>query len=118
MALKRPAKTTVHFSKDSSLHVPDDQDFETEGNLEVESDTPKKTTTELYLDAYDSLKTGPVTKFVRQCTTGYVDLKQYGIRDIGAQAVRIALERDIIVTFLCLHDMALGTSVQLLSPEN
>lgn len=107
---RRPAKTTVNVIKDSSLHVPDDLDFETdlEDNLEDKSDTPNKATTELYLNTCDSLNTVPVTKFVRRCTTGHVDLKHYGIRDIGAQAVAIALERDIIVTSLCLHDNGIG----------
>ena len=111
MAGKGTAKMTVYAGNDStSLHVADDQDFETdlEDNLEEKSDTPNKTTTERYLDACDSLITVPVTKFVRQCSTGHVDLKHYGIRDIGAQAVAIALERDIIVTSLCLHDNGIG----------
>jgi len=106
MAAKRTAKTTLNGSKDSSLCVPDDQEFETdlEDDLEDKPDILNKTTTERYLDACDSLNTVPVTKFARQCTTGHVDLKHYGIRDIGAQAVAIALEKDIIVTSLCLHD--------------
>lgn len=110
MAAKRASKTTVNVSRDSLLCVPDDQDFETdlEDDLEDKLDTLNKTTTERYFDACDSLNTVPVTKFVRQCTTGHVDLKHYGIRDIGAQAVAIALERDIIVTSLCLHDNGIG----------
>lgn len=110
MAAKRASKTTVNVSRDSLLCVPDDQDFETdlEDDLEDKLDTLNKTTTERYFDACDSLNTVPVTIFVRQCTTGHVDLKHYGIRDIGAQAVAIALERDIIVTSLCLHDNGIG----------
>ena len=110
MAGKGKANTTVYASNDSSLHVADDQDFETdlEDNLEEKPNTSNKTTTERYLDACDYLITVPVTKFVRQCTTGHVDLKHYGIRDIGAQAVAIALERDITVTSLCLHDNGIG----------
>ena len=110
MAWKGTVNTMVYASNDSSLHVADDQEFETdlEDNLEEKPDTPNKTTTERYLDACDSLTTVPVNKFVRQCTTGHVDLKHYGIRDIGAQAIAIALERDIIVTSLCLHDNGIG----------
>ena len=110
MAAERLAKMTVNAGKDLTLSVPDDEDFETdlEDDPEDKSDTLNKTTTEHYLDACDFLSTVPVTKFVRQCTTGHVDLKHYGIRDIGAQAVAIALERDITVTSLCLHDNGIG----------
>ena len=111
MAAKRAAKPTADVSQDSTLYASgDDQDFETdlEDDLEDKLDMINKTTTKRYFDACESFNTVPVTKFVRQCTTSHVDLKHYGIRDIGAQAVAMALERDITVTSLCLHDNGIG----------
>ncbi|XP_078379542.1 uncharacterized protein LOC144662578 [Oculina patagonica] len=111
MAARRAAKLTANLSKDSKLYISgDDQDFETdlEDDLEDKFHTIDKATTERYFDACESLNTVPVTKFVRQCSTGHVDLKHYGIRDIGAQAISMALEKDITVASLCLHDNGIG----------
>ncbi|KAJ7353927.1 hypothetical protein OS493_031065 [Desmophyllum pertusum] len=113
MAAKRASKSTPNVSKDSIV-VTDDQDFETdleddlEDLVEAEKNKLDKTTAERYYDACEVLKTVPVAKFVRQCKTGHVDLKHYGIRDIGAKAVAMALPHDITVTSLCLHDNGIG----------
>ena len=93
----------------SPVYGSDEQGFETEleddfDGLNMEKMKRNKTTTERYLDACYVLSTVPVGRFLRQCTTGHVDLKHYGIRDTGAQAVATALETDMTVTALYLHD--------------
>lgn len=112
MAANRAPTSTTNVKKDLT-YFSDDQEFETdlEDDFDVDNSRkskPNKTTVERYFDACEALNTVPVAKFVRQSPKGHVDLKHYGIRDIGAQAIAIALEQDIVVTTLYLHDNGIG----------
>ena len=112
MAANRASKSATNVKKDVT-HFSDDQEFETDLEDEIEVNNsrkskPNKPTVERYFDACEALNTVPVAKFVRQFTKGHVDLKHYGIRDIGAQAIAMALEKDIVVTSLYLHDNGIG----------
>ncbi|XP_029183440.2 leucine-rich repeat-containing protein 74B-like [Acropora millepora] len=107
---KSTGSTRKKRSDSSFLVLSEDHGFETD--LEDDPDIwyeereskLTKTTTQRYFEACESLGTVPVTRFLRECQAGVVDLKHYGIRDIGAQAIARALEQDIVVTNLCLHD--------------
>ena len=99
-----------------SLASNDNQEFDTDLEEAVEDcqkklrKTCNRTTGEIYSDVCSRLDIVPASKFLRQCITSQVDLKHYGISDKGAQAVAKALEKDITVKTLNLHDNGIGES--------
>ncbi|XP_068686719.1 leucine-rich repeat-containing protein 74A-like [Montipora foliosa] len=66
-----------------------------------------KTSEEIYQQTCRQLATPPVSRFLRQLNTDTVDLQHYGIGDRGILAVAEALERNITVRKLNLHDNSL-----------
>lgn len=85
-----------------------DDDWDTDLEETSEAITPNQpAATQVYVEACDHLGTPPVSKFIRQMSGNVVDLKHYGLRDKGVQAVATALATNITVTTLNLYDNGL-----------
>lgn len=75
-------------------------DHESEKRVEIRKITPE----EIYLDVCKSSDIAPSSRFLKQCSSGNVDLNHYGLGDAGTRAICIALEGCANVTNLQLHD--------------
>lgn len=78
-----------------------DQEYE-ERKMQV--DTRKRSVQDIYLDACKSSDIVPSSRFLKQCSSEYVDLNHYGLGDSGIRAMCTALEECSNVTNLQLHD--------------
>lgn len=86
----------------------DSEEYDTDLEESFKEDTDfHKTQEEMYLQTCRQLDTPPVSRFLRELCTDAVDLQHYGIGDNGVLAVAAALERNITVTKLNLHDNSL-----------
>ena len=88
------------LSELSSVDEGWDTDLE-ESCAEKTNDTQQE---QMYLTACTKLGLPPASKFIKQMTTGKVDLRHYGLLDLGVQAISYALKRNITVDTLNLHD--------------
>ena len=86
----------------------DSEEYDTDLEESFKEDTDfHKTQEEMYLQTCRQLDTPPVSRFLRELCTDAVDLRHYGIGDNGVLAVAAALEKNITVTKLNLHDNSL-----------
>ena len=77
-----------------------DTDLEESNSATIQDAEPHQ----MYLTACTQLGIPPASKFIKQMTTSRVDLRHYGLLDLGVQAIAYALKRNITVDTLNLHD--------------
>lgn len=89
---------------DFNSELPNDEEWDTD----LEDSCPEKISNisqeQIYLAACKKLGVPPASNFIKQMGSSKVDLRHYGLLDQGLLAVCHALNRNITVTTLNLHD--------------